>query len=90
LALLNFSEHKRQLSGTSRSKLTRKLLLLLAYVLCSEGSRSSPIYSGGRARSGRPGCPESPLRRRPTAGIDRLIERATCCARRDETRRDGE
>ena len=27
------------------------------------------------------------LRRRPTAGIDRLIERATCCARRDETRR---
>jgi hypothetical protein len=86
LALLNFSEHKRQLSGTSRSKLTRKLLLLLAYVLCSEGSRSSPIYSGGRAQR----AARMPRITSAAAsdGRDRSAHRAghvLCTSGRDET-----
>jgi hypothetical protein len=65
------------------SSLARKLLLLLC-CLASEGGRPSPIYRGGRARRGRPGCTESPLRRHPTAGIGRRNVRTTCCARRRE------
>lgn len=65
------------------SSLARKLLLLLC-CLASEGGRPSPIYRGGRARRGRPGCTESPLRRHPAAGIGRRNVRTTCCARRRE------